>query len=299
MRRSTRSARCRRSGCSRSSHRTDHHNSACQRWRSAAFLLFGRCRCERAGVADVVPGSRDPAVGTLDVGDAEPVDMAVEGIGDAAHVPPDPKGRSITRYRRTGCAACGAEPNGIGYVAEDDADRRALAAQPKATAPLSRLAVRPHDPRQEPAALAADAGSCGGQQSPSLPRAVLTVPGRVGRQSAKRSSIRTSSGAGHIILAHRDRTGGAAGPSHSNGARRPLERCAHHGCVDFTRNIAHFDLFQQLILHRRSSTLSDGAMVCQSKRAAPRERPEPFVNFGWVSSPCRPCHPCHRACHRG
>ena len=30
------------------------------------------------------------------------------------------------------------------------------------------------------------------------------------------------------------------------------------------------------------STLSDGAMVCQSKRAAPRERPEPFVNYGWV-----------------
>jgi hypothetical protein len=32
-------------------------------------------------------------------------------------------------------------------VAEDDADRGALAAQSQATAPLSRLAVRRHDPR--------------------------------------------------------------------------------------------------------------------------------------------------------
>jgi hypothetical protein len=31
----------------------------------------------------------DPAVGTLDVRDAELVDMAVEGIGDAAHMPSD------------------------------------------------------------------------------------------------------------------------------------------------------------------------------------------------------------------
>jgi hypothetical protein len=34
----------------------------------------------------------DPAVGTLDVGDAELVDMAVEGIGDAADVPSDIQG---------------------------------------------------------------------------------------------------------------------------------------------------------------------------------------------------------------
>jgi hypothetical protein len=45
-------------------------------------------------------------------------------------------------------------------------------AQPEATAPLSRLAVRRHDPRWEPGALAAHAGICagGGEQSPSLPR---------------------------------------------------------------------------------------------------------------------------------
>ena len=35
-------------------------------------------------VAHVVPGGRDPAVGVLDVRDAELVDMAVERIGDAA-----------------------------------------------------------------------------------------------------------------------------------------------------------------------------------------------------------------------
>jgi RNA-directed DNA polymerase len=38
----------------------------------------------------------------------------------------------------------------------------ALAAQPEATAPLSRLAVRRHDPRWEPGALAAHAGICAG-----------------------------------------------------------------------------------------------------------------------------------------
>jgi Resolvase, N terminal domain len=37
------------------------------------------------GIAHVVPGGRDPAVGTLDVHDAEFVDMAVEGIGGASH----------------------------------------------------------------------------------------------------------------------------------------------------------------------------------------------------------------------
>jgi hypothetical protein len=60
-------------------------------------------------------------------------------------------------------------------VAEDDADRGALAAQSEATAPLSRLAVRRHDPRWEPGALAAHAGICagGGEQSPSLPRQLV------------------------------------------------------------------------------------------------------------------------------
>jgi hypothetical protein len=47
-----------------------------------AFLLFGPCRGERSRVAHVVPGGLDPAVGALDVRDAELVDMAVEGIGD-------------------------------------------------------------------------------------------------------------------------------------------------------------------------------------------------------------------------
>ena len=57
-------------------------------------------------------------------------------------------------------------------VAEDDADRGALAAQSEVAAPLSRLAVRRHDPRWEPGALAAHAGICagGGEQSPSLSR---------------------------------------------------------------------------------------------------------------------------------
>ena len=77
-----------------SRHQTDDHTGACQRSRvaTAAFLLFGRYRCERSGVAHVVPGALDLAVGTLDVRDAELVDVAVEGIGDAAHMPSDAKG---------------------------------------------------------------------------------------------------------------------------------------------------------------------------------------------------------------
>jgi hypothetical protein len=39
-----------------------------------------------------VPCGRDPAVGTLDVRDADRFDMAVDGIGDAADVPADAKG---------------------------------------------------------------------------------------------------------------------------------------------------------------------------------------------------------------
>ena len=66
------------------------------------------------------------------------------------------------------------QPAAQADVAEDDADRGALAAQPEAPASLSRLAVRRHDPRWEPGALAAHAGICagGGEQSPSLPRRV-------------------------------------------------------------------------------------------------------------------------------
>ena len=67
------------------------------------------------------------------------------------------------------------QPAAQADVAEDDADRGALVAQPEAPAPLSRLAVRRHDPRWEPGALAAHAGICagGGEQSPSLPRRVI------------------------------------------------------------------------------------------------------------------------------
>jgi hypothetical protein len=59
-----------------------------------------------------------------------------------------------------------------GGVAADDADRGMLAAQPETPAPLSRLAVRRHDPRWEPGAVLPLAGICagGGEQSPSLPR---------------------------------------------------------------------------------------------------------------------------------
>jgi hypothetical protein len=57
-----------------------------------AFLLLGASHRERTGIAHVVPGGLDPAVGALDVRDAELVDMAVEGIGDAAHMPADTEG---------------------------------------------------------------------------------------------------------------------------------------------------------------------------------------------------------------
>src|SRR5690606_37244504 len=57
-------------GRSPSRHEADDDPSACQRRRLAPFLLLDSRRCERTGVADVVPGSRDPPVGALDVGDA-------------------------------------------------------------------------------------------------------------------------------------------------------------------------------------------------------------------------------------
>ena len=65
---------------SRSSHQTDHHTGAGHRWRLAAFLLLGSRYGERTGIAHVVPGGLDPAIGALDVGDAELVDVAVEGL---------------------------------------------------------------------------------------------------------------------------------------------------------------------------------------------------------------------------
>jgi hypothetical protein len=72
-----------------SPHETDDHTGAGKGWRLAAFLLLSSCRGERTGIAHVVPRGRDPAVGVLDVGDAEL--MTVEGIGDAIQVLPDAK----------------------------------------------------------------------------------------------------------------------------------------------------------------------------------------------------------------
>jgi Reverse transcriptase (RNA-dependent DNA polymerase) len=61
-----------------------------------------------------------------------------------------------------GCAAPAAKPAAQADVAEDDEDRGALAAQPEVAAPLSRLAVRRHDPRWEPGAVVPLAGICAG-----------------------------------------------------------------------------------------------------------------------------------------
>jgi hypothetical protein len=67
-----------------SRHQTDDHTSASERWRLAAFLLLRPCHGECSGIAHVVPGGLDPAVGTLDVRDAELIDVAVEGVGNGA-----------------------------------------------------------------------------------------------------------------------------------------------------------------------------------------------------------------------
>ena len=56
---------------SRSLHQTDHDTGAGQRRGLAALLLFGTCHGERTGIAHVVPGGLDPAVGALDMRDAE------------------------------------------------------------------------------------------------------------------------------------------------------------------------------------------------------------------------------------
>jgi hypothetical protein len=76
-------------------HQAHDDTGACRRWRLAAFLLLCARRGERTGVAHVVPGGRDPAIGTLDVRDAELVDVAVEGIGDAAQMPSDAEGIGV------------------------------------------------------------------------------------------------------------------------------------------------------------------------------------------------------------
>jgi hypothetical protein len=67
-----------------------------------------------------------------------------------------------------------AQPAAPADLSEDDAARGPLVAQPETPASLSRLAVRRHDPRQEPGAVVPLAGICagGGEQSPSLPRHV-------------------------------------------------------------------------------------------------------------------------------
>ena len=76
-----------------SPHQAVDNTSASNRERLPAFLLLGFCHGEGTRAAHVVPGGLDPAVGALDVGDAERVDMAVEGVGDAAHMPPNCQGQ--------------------------------------------------------------------------------------------------------------------------------------------------------------------------------------------------------------
>ena len=80
-------------------------------------------------------------------------------------------------------------------VAANEADRGALVAEPDNPAPLSRLAVRRHDPRQEPGAVVPLAGICAGdgEQSPPL-RVEPLNSRRAGTRSAIRSSLRSSSG---------------------------------------------------------------------------------------------------------
>jgi hypothetical protein len=56
-----------------------------------------------------------------------------------------------------------------GGVAADDADRGMLVAQPETPAPLSRLAVRRHDPKWEPGAVVPLAGICAGAASNRRP----------------------------------------------------------------------------------------------------------------------------------
>jgi hypothetical protein len=60
-------------------------------------------------------------------------------------------------------------------------------------------------------------------------------------------------------------------------------RKRRHGCVVLARNIADFDLFQQLVPDGRAhSTVSDRAIAYQSKGPLPGSGPEPFVNYGWA-----------------
>jgi hypothetical protein len=62
-----------------------------------------------------------------------------------------------------------AQPAAPFDVPEDETDRGSLIVQLEPPAPLSRLALRPHDPRWEPGALAAHAGICAGAASSRRP----------------------------------------------------------------------------------------------------------------------------------
>jgi hypothetical protein len=64
--------------------RREMTGSKALRGRSPPFLLVGPRQGERTQGAHVLPGGLDPAVGAPEVRDAELVDVAVEGIGDAA-----------------------------------------------------------------------------------------------------------------------------------------------------------------------------------------------------------------------
>jgi hypothetical protein len=63
-----------------SPHYADDHTGAGKRWRLAALLLFGPCHGERTGARSCCSRWSHPAVGALDVGDAELVDMALKEL---------------------------------------------------------------------------------------------------------------------------------------------------------------------------------------------------------------------------
>jgi hypothetical protein len=62
-----------------SPHQADDDTGAGKGRRLTAFLLLCPGHSEGTGVAHVVPGGLDPAIGTLHVRDAELVDAAIEG----------------------------------------------------------------------------------------------------------------------------------------------------------------------------------------------------------------------------
>jgi hypothetical protein len=79
-----------------------------------------------------------------------------------------------------------AKPAAQADVAEDDAARGALAAHPETPAPpLSRLAVRRHDPRWEPGAVVPLAGICAGAASNRRPYRDAAFSMAVRRETGK------------------------------------------------------------------------------------------------------------------